>query len=129
MGNVRLITLLERSPLSVEDRHNIAVIFEALTPERQYRILDNWEHYIIEMVMVRKEIDQANRALLEEAVDILDTLKDAQNAQEAERKIAEFRNQKQVRMELDAVQKYHNASKFHLIRSIAQIPESKSAEK
>lgn len=129
MGNTRLTALLERSPLSQEDRHNIAIIFNALTPEKQYHILDNWDTYIIEMVMVRKEIDQANRALLEEAVSILDTLKDAKNAGEAERKIAEFRRQKQVRAELDAVQKYHNANKFKLIKSIADIPESGSAQK
>lgn len=129
MGNARLTTLLERSPLSQEDRHNIATIFHALTPEKQYYILDNWDTYIIEMVMVRKEIDQSNRALLDEAASILDTLKDAKNAGEAERKIAEFRRQKQVRMELDAVQKYHNANKFKLIKSIADIPETPSAIK
>ncbi len=129
MGNTRLTALLERSPLSPEDRHNIAIIFNALNPEKQYHILDNWDTYIIEMVMVRKEIDQANRALLEEAVNILDTLKDAKNAGEAERKIAEFRRQKQVRAELDAVQKYHNANKFKLIKSIADIPANQSAIK
>lgn len=123
MGNVRLQTLLARSPLSDEDRHNITVIFSALTPEKQHHILENWENYIVEMVMIRKEIDGANRALLDEAIEMIDTLKDAKNAQEAEMLLAKFKKQKQTRLELDTVHKYHQASKLHLIRSIAQIPD------
>lgn len=120
MGNTRLNTLLERSPLSQEDRYNITVIFDALTPERQYKILDHWDHYIIEMVMVRKEIDSANRALLEESIEMIDTLADAKNAHEAQMQLQKFIGQKQTRIELDSVQKYHQASKLNLIRSIAQ---------
>jgi hypothetical protein len=123
MGNVRLRTLLERSPLSAEDRHNIAVIFDALTGEKQHQILENWDVYIVEMVMVRKEVDSANRALLEEAVEMIDTLKDAKNAHEAEMLLDKFKKQKQTRLELDSVNKYHQANKLNLIRSIAQIPD------
>jgi hypothetical protein len=123
MGNVRLRTLLERSPLSAEDRHNIAVIFEALTGEKQHQILENWDVYIVEMVMVRKEVDSANRALLEEAIEMIDTLKDAKNAHEAEMLLDKFKKQKQTRLELDSVNKYHQANKLNLIRSIAQIPD------
>ena len=122
MGNTRLRTLLERSPLSAEDRHNIMVIFEALTEEKKRHILENWDIYIVEMVMVRKEIDSANRALLEEAIEMIDTLKDAKNAHDAEMRLEKFRKQKQTRMELDSVHSYHQANKLNLIRSIAQIP-------
>jgi len=123
MSNARLRTLLERSPLSAEDRHNIAVIFDALTGDRQHHILENWDVYIVEMVMVRKEIDSANRALLEEAIEMIDTLKDAKNAHEAEMLLEKFKKQKQTRLELESVNKYHQASKLNLIRSIAQIPD------
>lgn len=123
MGNVRLQTLLARSPLSAEDRHNIAVIFDALTPHKQSHILENWDTYIVEMVMVRKEIDSANRALMEEAIEMIDTLKDAKNAQEAEMLLRKFKKQKETRLELENVNKYHQASKLNLIRSIAQIPD------
>ena len=121
MANARLLTLLERCPLSQEDCHNIAVIFDALTPERQYHILENWDKYLIEMIMVRKEIDAANKMLLDEALEMIDTLKDAQTVHEAEARLAKFKKQKQTRIELESVQKYHQAQKFNLIRSIAQI--------
>lgn len=123
MGNARLHTLLERSPLSAEDRHNIMVIFSALTHDRQHHILENWDIYIVEMIMVRKEIDSANRSLLEEAIEMIDTLKDAKNAQEAEMLLSKFKKQKQTRLDLESVNKYHQASKLNLIRSIAQIPD------
>ena len=122
MTNSRLQTLLDRCPLGEEDCHNIAVIFSALSPHRQQYVLDNWDTYIVEMVMVRKEIDSANRALLEEAIEMIDTLKDAKNAHDAEMRLEKFRNKNQTRMELVSVHSYHQASKLNLIRSIAQIP-------
>jgi len=101
MTNARLQTLLDRCPLSKEDCHNIAAIFSALTPARQQHILDNWDTYIVEMVMVRKEIDAANKSLLSEALEMIDTLKDAQTAHEAEMRLEKFIKQKQTRLELE----------------------------
>lgn len=101
MTNTRLVALLERCPLNQEDCHNIMAIFDALTHDRQRHILDNWDGYIIEMVMVRKEIDSANRSLLEEAIEMIDTLKDAKTAHEAEMRLAKFKKQKQTRLELE----------------------------
>lgn len=121
--------LLERCPLSQEDCHNIMAIFDALTPERQYHILENWDKYLIEMIMVRKEIDAANKMLLDEALEMIDTLKDAQTAHEAEARLAKFKKQKQTRIELESVQKYHQAQKFNLIRSIAQIEDTHDVKK
>lgn len=74
------------------------------------------------MIMVRKEIDAANKALLDEALEMIDTLKDAENAHEADMRLQKFIKQKQTRLELESVQKYHQANKLNLIRSIAQIP-------
>jgi hypothetical protein len=99
--NTRLQTLLDRCPLGEEDCHNIAVIFHALSAARQQYILDNWDTYIIEMVVVRKEVDTANRALLEEAVEMIGTLKDAKNAQDAEMRLEKFKKQKKTRLELE----------------------------
>lgn len=93
-----------------------------MTPERQQHILDNWEIYIAEMIMVRKEIDRANKALLDEALEMIDTLKDAETAHEAEMRLQKFIKQKQTRLELEGVQKYEESKKLNLIRSIAQIP-------
>lgn len=123
MGNSRLLTLLERSPLSDEDRHNIMVIFDALTESRKYHILENWDTYIIEMIMVRKEIDSANKSLLDEAIEMIDTLKDAKNAHEAQMRLEKFRKQKQIRLDLESVHSYHQSTKLNLIRSIAQIEQ------
>ena len=122
-ANTRLQTLLDRCPLGEEDCHNIAVIFHALSPEKQQYILDNWDTYIVDMVMVRKEIDAANRSLLEEAVDMIDTLKDAKNARDAEHLIEKFKQQKATRIELEGVQAYDQSKKLNLIRSIGQIPD------
>jgi hypothetical protein len=122
MVNTRLQTLLDRCPLSQEDCHNIAVIFSALTPTRQQYILDHWDKYLLEMVMMRKEADAANKALIEETFELMDTLEDAKNAHEADMLLQKFIKQKQTRLELESVQKYEESKKLNLIRSIAQIP-------
>ena len=72
--------------------------------------------------MARKEIDTANKALLEEALEMMDTLKDAKNLHEAEMQLEKFKKQRQTRLELEWIQKYNEKGKFNLIRSIAQIP-------
>lgn len=120
--NARLQILLDRCPLGDEDCHNIAVIFHALSPEKQQYILDNWDNYIVDMVMVRKEIDAANRSILEEAFEMIDTLKDAKNARDADMLVEKFKKQKATRIELEGVQKYQQSQKLNLIRSIGQIP-------
>ena len=129
MVNTRLKELLNRCPLGDEDCHNIGVIFSALTPERQQYVLDHWDSYIVEMIMLRKEVDKANKALLEEAIEVLDTLKDAKNAHEAEMKIAKFLQQKQIRAELESVQKYEDQKKLNIIRSLGQIHPSEELQK
>jgi GTPase SAR1 family protein len=121
--NTRLQTLLDRCPLGEEDCHNIAVIFHALAHDKQQFILDNWDTYIIEMVMVRKEVDAANRALLEEAIEMIDTLKDAKNARDAQHLIEKFKKQKLNQSELEWVEQYQKTQKLNLIRSIGQFPD------
>lgn len=121
--NTRLQTLLDRCPLGEEDCHNIAVIFHALAHDKQQFILDNWDTYIIEMVMVRKEVDAANRALLEEAIEMIDTLKDAKNARDAQHLIEKFKKQKLSQSELEWVEQYQKTQKLNLIRSIGQFPD------
>jgi hypothetical protein len=123
MTNARLQILLDRCPLSREDCHNIAAIFSALTPERQQHILDNWETYIIEMVMIRKEADTANKLIVDEALEMIDTMKDAKNAHEAEMRLEKYKKQKQTRSELDGIQKYYQAHKMHLIQQMSAVPK------
>lgn len=122
MGNARLRMLLERSPLSEEDRHNIMVIFDALGSERQYEILEHWDKYIVDIVMMKKEVESANRALLDEALELIDTLHDAKNLHDAETRYEKFLKQKQTRLALDEIHNHEKTKKLNLIRSIAQLP-------
>lgn len=116
--NTRLQTLLERCPLGEEDCHNITVIFHALTPERQQYILDNWDVYIVEMVMARKEVDAENRAILDRVLELADTLKDVKNIRDAEKEIERFQRHKKIRMELENIQKYKQAKTLNQMKSI-----------
>jgi hypothetical protein len=56
--NFRLVTLLERASLPQEVKHNISVIFHALSFDRQRHILDNWDIYLIRFINVREEVEE-----------------------------------------------------------------------
>lgn len=72
----RLNELLENSPLTTEDKHNISVIFGILSHERQREILENWQGYLAKFILERQKIDERREvdilASLDEANAILD---------------------------------------------------------
>lgn len=54
MQNTRLQLLLERAPITDEDRHNISRIFSVLSLEKQENIISNWDAYIVKFVSVKQ---------------------------------------------------------------------------
>lgn len=72
----RLKTLLDKSPLTAEDKHNIAVIFGILSTDRQWEILNNWQPYLAQFILERERLNKQHEddilAKLWQANDILD---------------------------------------------------------
>ena len=74
MQNTRFQLLLERAPITDEDRHNISRIFAVLSHERQSVLISDWDGYIIRFVALRDQLleDEARRFLSGlQAIDIL----------------------------------------------------------
>lgn len=42
MDNFKFSSLLAATPLSIEDKSNLSTIFDAMKPERQLDIIENW---------------------------------------------------------------------------------------
>ncbi len=74
MQNTRLQLLLERAPITEEDRHNISRIFAILSPERQSQLISDWDGYIVRFVAIRNQLlEEEARKFLSglNAIDVL----------------------------------------------------------
>lgn len=119
MKNFRLQILLERTPLSEHDKHNIRVIFEALSHERQQYILDHWQEYITKIIEARYQIDEENKKIILEALDKIDTYLDEARIKQAESERHKNMNKEQTRQELHSTVAYGQLQKLKKIKEVA----------
>lgn len=117
--NTQLLTLLERTPVSAEDRYNITVIFSALSEERQKHILDHWEQYASRIIALREGLDAKQEKELIEALKQANTLLDQAILKEQEQAATKIRKQQQIREELESTVAYSQMRKMQKIREIA----------
>jgi hypothetical protein len=122
MKNFRLRILLEKTPLTEEDKYNISIIFEALSHSRQQQILDNWEIYLTRIITLRTDVD---REYVEEAIGTLrqiNTLLDEAMIREQEKNTYKEHKKQQVRAELQSTIAYGQMQQLKRIKEISQIP-------
>ena len=120
--NFRLRILLERTPLSEPDKHNISTIFSALSIERQISILDNWDHYIVKMIAVRAEIDVENEEELVRTLGRIDTLLDEALIRQKEKDAYKEQRKQETRAELESTVAYGQMQKLKRIKEVSKIP-------
>ena len=122
MQNTRLQLLLERSPITEEDRENISRIFAVLSSERQFQILSNWEGYITRFIAIRNQLqeDEARRFL--GWLQVIDTLLDEAIARECEQQNQKDANKKQVRAELESTVAYDQIQRLRKIKELQKSP-------
>ena len=122
MKNVRLRILLEKTPLTEEDKYNIGTIFEALSFSRQQSILDNWEVYVARILELRQETD---REYVDEAISTLkniNTLLDEAIIREKEKEAYKEHKKREVRAELESTVAYGQMQKLKRIKEVSRIP-------
>lgn len=122
MKNFRLQILLERTPISDADRHNILVIFNALSFRRQQEILDNWDAYSLKIIEARKRLDEEQRIELIETLKQANTLLDEAIIRQQEREEYKQNKQREIRKELESTVAYGQMQKLKKIKEVSQIP-------
>ena len=122
MKNFRLQILLERTPISDADRHNILVIFNALSFRRQQEILDNWDAYSLKIIEARKRLDEEQRIELIETLKQANTLLDEAIIRQQEREEYKQNKQREIRKELESTVAYGHMQKLKKIKEVSQIP-------
>lgn len=122
MKNFRLQILLERAPLTEEDKHNIGIIFDALSFSRQQYILDHWDEHLGKLICMRKELDDV---YLQEAVNTLkqaNTLLDEAIVREQEKEAYKAHKKQEIRHELESTVAYGQMQKLKRIKEISKNP-------
>ena len=121
MQNTRFQLLLERAPITDEDRHNISRIFAVLSHERQSVLISDWDGYIIRFVALRDQLleDEARRFL--SGLQAIDILLDEAMSREWEKQREKDQNKKQVRAELEATVAYDQMQRLRRVKEIHSV--------
>jgi Na+/phosphate symporter len=122
MVNFKLQILLERAPLRDEDKHNISVIFSALSLERQSHILDNWELYIAKIVQARAQIEERQAREFLAGLKTINTLLDEAIIREQEKEAYKETKKREIRAELESTVAYGQMQKLRRIKEVSKNP-------
>jgi hypothetical protein len=102
MQNTRLQLLLERAPITDEDRHNISRIFSILSSERQSALLADWDGYITRFVAIRNQIAEEEARKFLSWLQAIDTLLDEAIIRETETQDIKNQHKEKIRKELES---------------------------
>ena len=118
MQNTRLQLLLERAPITDEDRHNISRIFAVLSSERQTALISDWDGYIIRFITIRDQLAEAEARRFLSGLQAIDILLDEAIAREAEKQAEKDHNKKQVRRELESTVAYDQMRRLRRVKDL-----------
>ena len=118
MQNTRLQLLLERAPITDEDRHNISRIFAVLSSERQTALISDWDGYIIRFITIRDQLAEAEARRFLSGLQAIDILLDEAIAREREKQAQKDHNKKQVRAELESTIAYDQMQRLRRVKDL-----------
>jgi hypothetical protein len=118
MQNTRLQLLLERAPITDEDRHNISRIFAILSPERQSNLISDWDGYITRFVAIRNQLQEEEARRFLSGLQAIDILLDQAIIRESEKEHQKNEHKKQVRAELESTIAYDQMQRLRHTREL-----------
>ncbi len=66
MDNFKFSSLLAATPLSIEDKSNLSTIFDAMKPERQLDIIENWWGYLDKILQIHGIAENERKKQIQE---------------------------------------------------------------
>jgi hypothetical protein len=118
--NTRLQLLLERAPITDEDRHNIARIFQVLSTSRQSELLADWDGYITRFVAIRNQLQEEEARRFLSGLQAIDILIEEATLRENEKETQKNEQKKQVRAELESTVAYDQMRRLQQTRNLLQ---------
>lgn len=121
MQNTRLQLLLERAPITDEDRHNISRIFAVLSSERQSQIISDWDGYITRFVAIRNQLQEEEARRFLSGLQAIDVLLDEAIIRESEKEYQKNENKKQIRAELESTVAYDQMKHLRRVKDLQKV--------
>ena len=121
MQNTRLQLLLERAPITDEDRQNISRIFAILSSERQSQIIADWDGYITRFIAIRNQLIEEEARRFLSGLQAIDTLLDEAILREDEKQHQKNEHKKQIRAELESTVAYDQMQHLRRVKDLQKV--------
>lgn len=118
MDNYKFITLLEATPISNEDKHNLSTIFHALSNERKQDIIDHWDQYLGKILEIHNKGEEEKRALITATFQNINQIIDEAYIRDQERKNQKLLEAKQRENEMLAMMQYNQEKRLRMIKNL-----------
>jgi hypothetical protein len=120
MDNYKFTTLLEATPISEEDRYNLATIFRALSDMRKQDIIDHWDVYLSRILEIHNKGEVEKKVLIASTFQHINTLIDEAYMREQERKKLSQLEAKQREKEMLSMMKYNQDKRLKMIKNLSE---------
>ncbi|MBP9812588.1 hypothetical protein KBC86_04345 [Candidatus Gracilibacteria bacterium] len=120
MDNYKFTTLLEATPISEEDRYNLATIFRALSDMRKQDIIDHWDVYLSRILEIHNKGEVEKKVLIASTFQHINTLIDEAYMREQERKKLNQLEAKEREKEMLAMMKYNQDKRLKMIKNLSE---------
>ncbi len=120
MDNYKFTSLLEATPISPEDKYNLATIFRALSDMRKQDIMDHWDVYLARILEIHNKGESEKKVLIASTFEHINKLIDDAYIREEERKTIKKMKSKQHEQDLIATMQYEQDKRLQMIKKLTE---------
>lgn len=120
MDNYKFTSLLEATPISDEDKYNLATIFRALGDLRKQDIIDHWDIYLARILEIHNKGETEKKMLITTTFQHINKLIDEAYIREQESKEKKKRESKKREADILASMQYEQERRMKLLKHLTE---------
>lgn len=120
MDNFKIISLLDATPLSPEERHNILTIFSSLREDRKMDIIDNWWVYLDRILKIQNKAESERKEYIQSTFERINHMIDEAYLRDQEEKAQAEKQKLQQQQEMISAMDYDQKRRLDMIARMNQ---------
>ncbi|GAB0174727.1 MAG: hypothetical protein HHAS10_06060 [Candidatus Altimarinota bacterium] len=120
MDNFKFLSLLESTPISTEDKHNLSTIFHALSDSRKQDIMDHWDLYLGKILEIHQKGEEEKQLLIASTFQNINKLIDEAYIRDQEMRKIKALEAKQRENEMLAMMQYNQEKRLRMIKNLSE---------
>ena len=120
MDNYKFTSLLEATPLSAEDKHNLSTIFHGLSDTRKQDIMDHWDEYAERIKEIHAKGEDEKKLLITNTFQHINKLIDEAYLRENERKSKRAEAEKLRNQDILASMQYEQERRLEMMKKLSE---------